>query len=54
MVIGAIDQNHFNRSPAESLGGRQAAEASTNDNNTWLMLIHLFVFSFQFVKASPS
>ena len=49
VVIGAVNQNDFRGTPAESLGSRQAAKAPTDNNNTWHIFIHSF-FSFQFVQ----
>ena len=40
MVIGAVNQNDFGWTPAESLACGEAAKTSTNDNHTWQMLIH--------------
>ena len=45
-MIGAVNQNDFRGTPAESLGCRQAAKTPTGNYNSWQMLIHSF-FSFQ-------
>jgi hypothetical protein len=39
-VIGTVDENHFGRGATEGLGGSQAAEASTDNDNSWQVLIH--------------
>src|SRR6185295_3834777 len=40
MVVAAVNQNHFNRSPAKSLGGGQTTKAAPNDYNARQFLIH--------------
>src|SRR6266446_2892274 len=51
MVIGTINQDYLDWRPTEGLGGCEAPEATANNNYAWLMLIHIFFFSFQFVKS---
>jgi hypothetical protein len=38
VVIGAVDQNHLGRCPAEGLGGGQAPEASADDDDPYVRL----------------
>src|ERR1043166_3756282 len=50
MVICAVEQNHFDWSPANRFGGCQTTKAASNDYDTRQFLIHSFLFSFQFIK----
>jgi len=42
VMIGAVNQNDFGWTPAESLGCRQAAKTPTDNNDTGQMVVHNF------------